>query len=254
MPTNTPRKIEAVRKTCQIIDILQTRGEAGITEISEEMDFSKSAVHGHLATLADEGLVVKDGHSYYLSLRFIDIAESIKERIAKREIVREQVRTLAEETGEVVHFGAEENGQVVYLSKSKGDSAVETASKVGKRMPMHSTSLGKAILAELPHEDAEQIIEQHELTARTEHTLTDPDALLAELSETRERGYSIDDEENIPGVRCIGMAVSDPDAGVFGALSISAPSQRMTEDRIENELSEKIAQAANVIEVNSMYS
>ncbi|MBV0925937.1 IclR family transcriptional regulator [Halomicroarcula limicola] len=254
MPTNTPRKIEAVHKTCRIIDILQRRGEAGITDISEEMDFSKSAVHGHLATLEDEGLVVKEGHSYYLSLQFVDIAESVKDRIAKREIVREQVRTLAEETGEVVHFGAEENGRVVYLAKSKGASAVETASKIGKQMPMHSTSLGKAILAELPRDDAERIIEQHELTARTEHTLTDSSALLTELSDTHERGYSIDDEENIPGVRCIGMAVSDPEAGVFGALSISGPSQRMTEDRIENELSEEIAQAANVIEVNSMYS
>ncbi|MFC7078449.1 IclR family transcriptional regulator [Haloarcula halophila] len=254
MPTNTPRKIGAVHKTCRILEILQERDEAGITEIAEAMDFSKSAVHGHLATLEDEGFVVKDGHQYHLSLRFLDIAESVKGRVAKREIVREQVRMLAEQTGEVVHFGSEENGRVVYLSKSKGDAAVETASQVGKRMPMHSTSLGKAILAELPQETVENILERHEMTERTEATITEPDALFDELETTRERGYSIDDEENLPGVRCIGMAVTDPDAGVFGALSVSGPSQRMTDDRIENKLSEMVAQAANVIEVNSMYS
>lgn len=254
MPTNTPRKIEAVHKTCRIIEILRERGEAGITEISEEMDFSKSAVHGHLATLNDEGLVVKDGHTYHLSLRFLDIAESVKARIAKRDVVREQVRTLAEETGEVVHFGAEENGRIVYLSKSKGNSAVETVSQIGKRMPMHSTSMGKAILAELPSDRTKAILEQYELIERTENTITDPDQLLDELDDTHERGFAIDKEENIPGIRCIGMAVSGPEANVFGALSVSGPSQRMAEDRIENGLSEKVAQAANVIEVNSMYS
>ncbi|WP_262177433.1 IclR family transcriptional regulator [Haloarcula laminariae] len=254
MTTNTPRKIGAVQKTCRILEILSTKGEAGITDIAEEMDFSKSAVHGHLATLEDEGFVVKDGHQYHLSLRFVDIAESVKGRIAKREIVREQVRKLAEQSGEVVHFGSEENGQVVYLAKSKGADAVETASRVGKRMPMHSTSLGKAILAQLPAERVETILEQHELTQRTEHTITDRDALLDELETTREQGYSIDDEENIPGVRCVGMSVTDPEAGVFGALSISGPSQRMTNERIESELAETVAQAANVIEVNSMYS
>lgn len=254
MPTNTPRKIEAVHKTCQIIGILRERGEAGITEISEEMDFSKSAVHGHLATLNHEGFVVKEDHTYHLSFRFLSIAESVKARIAKQDVIKEQVRTLAEETSEVVHFGAEENGRIVYLAKSKGNSAVETVSRIGKRMPMHSTSMGKAILAELPTDRTKAILEQYELTERTEHTITDPDHLLDELNDTHKRGFAIDREENIPGVRCIGMAVSGPEATVFGAISISGPAQRMTDDRIENELSEKVAQAANIVEVNSMYS
>lgn len=254
MPTNTPRKIEAVQKTCRIIRALQRQGDTGITELSEEVGFSKSTIHGHLATLIDEGLVVKDGHTYRLSLRFLDISESIKDRVAKHDIVKNQVRDLADETGEVVHFGVEENGRIVYVAKSVGDSAVQTESRIGKRMPMHSTSLGKAILAELPHDEVERIIQRHRLTERTKNTLTSIDELHDELDATAERGYSIDNEENIPGVRCIGMAVSVPEAGVLGALSISGPSQRMTDDRIGNELHEIIAEAANLIEVNSMYT
>lgn len=254
MPTNTTRTVEAVQRACQIIDVLQEEGEARITELAEEVDFSKSTVHGHLATLVDEGLVVKDDHKYRLSLQFLDIAESLKDRVADNDIVRKQVRELAEETGEVVHFGTEENGRVVYMAKSKGNAAVQTESRIGKRMPMHSTSLGKAILAELPRDRVDQIAEQHGLAPRTEDTLTGLEALHEDLDEIEERGYSIDDEENIPGVRCIGIAVSVPEDGVLGALSISGPSQRMTDDRIQNELHEQIAQAANVIEVNSMYS
>ncbi|WP_424000238.1 IclR family transcriptional regulator [Haloarcula salina] len=250
----SPRKIDAVRNTCRIIDVLRERGNAGITEISEELDFSKSAVHGHLATLQDEGLVVKEDHSYSLSLRFLDIAEQVKNGIADHEIVKDEVNNLAEETGEVVHFATEEDGRVVYLSKASGDDAVETASKIGKRMPMHSTSLGKAILAELPQARREEIIERYGLPEQTEKTITDAERLHEELAETSERGYSIDDEENILGVRCIGMAVSVPEADVLGALSISGPSRRMTDERMETELSEQIAQAANVIEVNSRYS
>ncbi|WP_135305534.1 IclR family transcriptional regulator [Haloarcula amylovorans] len=252
--SRTPRKINAVRNTCRIIEVLQEHGSAGITEISESLNFSKSAVHGHLATLEEEGLVVKEDHSYSLSLRFLDIAEQVKDGVADHTIVKEEVTNLAEETGEVVHFGTEEEGRVVYLSKARGASAVETASKIGKRMPMHSTSLGKALLAELSPERCEQIVDRHGLPEQTAKTITNTERLKSELEETRQRGYSIDDEENIPGVRCIGMAVSVPEANVLGALSISGPSQRMTDERMETELSEQIAQAANVIEVNSRYS
>lgn len=254
MPTNTPRKIESVRNTSKIIDVLRERNSAGITEISEELDFSKSAVHGHLATLRDEGFVVKNDHAYSLSLRFIDLAEHVKNQVADHEIVKEVVTNLADETGEVVHFATEEKGSVVYLSKSLGDAAVETASEIGMRTTMHSSSLGKAMLAELPPEQVDELIDEDEMVKRTESTITDLDRLKEELEATRKRGYAIDDEENLPGVRCIGKAVSAPEVDVLGALSITGPSQRMTNERMETELHDKIAQAANVIEVNSMYS
>lgn len=254
MPTDTPRKIDTVKKTGRIIETLQRQGTAGVTEISDAVGASKSTVHGHLATLHEDGMVVKKGHTYRLSLRFLDIAESVKQTVAERDIVREQVRDLADTTGEVVHFGAKEAGHVVYIEKSKGDSAVQTKSRIGGRMPMHSTGLGKAMLAELPAGDVDRIVDDRGLEQRTAQTITDREALHAELEETAERGYSIDDEENIPGVRCIGMAVSVPETEIIGAVSVSGPSQRMTDERIEAQLQTKLAQAANVIEVNSLYS
>lgn len=254
MATNDPRTIDSVRNTCRIIDVLRDRGEAGITEISEELEFSKSAVHGHLATLRDEGLVVKTDHTYSLSLRFIDLAEHVKNQVADHDIVKDVVTNLANETGEVVHFATMEDGRAVYLSKSLGDSAVETASEIGMRTSMHSSSLGKAMLAELPPERVDEIVDEHGMAAQTESTITDLDRLHEELEATRQRGYAIDDEENIPGVRCIGKAVSAPEVDLLGALSITGPSQRMTNERMEAELHDKIAQAANVIEVNSMYA
>jgi DNA-binding IclR family transcriptional regulator len=250
----TPRTVEAAQKTCRLIELLQDEREIGITELSEQVAYSKSTVHGHLATLVDEGLVVKNGHRYRLSLGFLDIAESVKNRVTDHDIVSEQMRKLADETGEVVHFGAEENGRVVYIAKFRGDRAVRTESRIGKEMPMHSTSLGKAILAEYDRDRVDRIVERHGLSARTPNTLTTADALHDNLEEITRRGYAIDDEENIPGIRCLGVATSVSEAGVVAALSVSGPSQRMTDERIETELYPKAAQAANVVEVNSMYS
>jgi len=254
MPSRTPRTIDAVQKTCRIIETLQENGEMGITDLTAEVDYSKSTVHGHLATLVQEGIVVKDSHTYRLSLRFLDVAESVVNQIVDNTIVREQVRELADETGEVVHFGTEENGRVIYTAKSSGEAAVKTESRIGKQMPMHSTSLGKAMLAEFPRERVDEIIEEHGLPARTENTLTEPEALYQDLAEIQERGFSIDDKENIPGVRCVGTSVTLPEGEVIGALSIVGPSERMTDERIFDGLQEKLAEAANVIEVNSMYS
>lgn len=254
MTTNAPRKIDSVTNTCRILEVLRERGGAGVTEIAAEVDVSKSAVHGHLATLRDEGFVVKDGHTYSLSLRFVDLAEHVKNQVADHQIVKDVVTELAEETGEVVHFATEENGRVVYLSKARGDSAVETASEIGMRTTMHSTSLGKAMLAEFRPERVDDVVETHGMVERTASTITDRDRLHEELERTRERGYAVDDEENLPGVRCIGKSVSTPTEDVLGALSITGPSQRMTDERMATELHDAIAQAANVIEVNSMYS
>ncbi|NUB93780.1 IclR family transcriptional regulator [Haloterrigena sp. SYSU A121-1] len=254
MVREIPRQVDSAKKTCRIIEILRKKGEIGVTELANELEISKSTVHGHLATLNNEGLVVKDDHTYRLSLQFVRISESVKSGVADTNTVREEVRELADITGEVVHFGAKEGGHVVYLEKDRGDSAVQTVSEIGEKMPIHSTSLGKAILAELPRNEVDQIVEEYGLPERTENTVTDVGDLHEELDEISSRGYSIDDEENIPGVRCIGAAVSVPGTEAIGALSISGPSQRMTDERITNDLQERIAQTANVIEVNSLYS
>lgn len=254
MPTDAPRKIQSVQHACRIVKALRARGASGVTELADELGLAKSAVHGHLATLEDEGFVVKEDGRYRLGLRFLDVAEHVRDGVARYDVVSEQVEALADRTGEVVHFGIEERGEVVYVTKARGESAVETASRVGKRMPLHSTSLGKAILSRLPPERVDEIVERRGLPERTPNTVTDREALRDELAATRERGYAVDDEENVPGVRCLGMAVSDPEGGVLGALSVSGPSERMTDDRIEDELGEMLAQAVNVVEINSRYS
>jgi DNA-binding IclR family transcriptional regulator len=225
----------------------------GVTELADELDHSKSTVHSHLRTLESQEVIVRENGGYRLSLRILDMARHVREQVGNYDVIREEVEKLAEETGEIAQFGVEEYDQITYFYKATGAQSVETASGVGKQQPMHSTALGKTILAYRPSECVEETVANLEFTERTPYTITDAEEFRAELETTRERGYGIDDEENIEGLRCIAAPVRT-DERVLGALSISGPSSRFTEERLHGELADSVTRSANVIEINTKFS
>lgn len=250
----TSRTIDAVQTTCDIVEFLNESGGAGITEIADHVGRSKGTVHCHLATLRQNELVVRDDDVYQLGLRFLDLAESSRNRLKFTDIVREELEDLAEETGEIVQFAVEEHGLAVYIEKIMGENAVQSASHVGSREYLHCLALGKAILAHLPRMRTEEIIDRHGLPERTENTVTDRDELYSELEEIRERGYAIDEGEKIEGLRCVATPVMGATGDVIGAISITGPSSRVEAKRVHEQLSNRVIKAANVIEINIEYS
>jgi len=247
-------RVQSVDLACALLRELQERERAGITELADALGYAKSAIHTQLATLEANELVVKDGTSYRLSLRFLDMAESVKDQIGKYDVITSEVDSLSDKTGEVVQFATEEHGWLVYLYKAKGENAVETASSIGTREYLHSTSLGKSILSTYSEPRIEEIIEMRGLPSKTEQTITDAQALFDELEQVREQGYAFDDEENIQGLRCVSVPVYSDAGDVLGAISISGPSQRMTLNRIEEELVANASKSANVIQINYKFS
>lgn len=247
------RRIQAVEITLNIIHVLQNEGQLGVTEIANNLDHSKSTIHSHLRTLEDRKLIVKEAGGYRLSLKILDMAKNVQNQVGNYDVIKSQVDELVEETGEIVQFGIEEHGQVSYLYKAKGEQSVETVSQVGMRQPMYSTSLGKAILTYLPEDRTEEIIQSMEFEAKTSKTITSPDELYEELDRIEDQGYAIDDEENINGLRCIAAPVRDG-ATVLGAISITGPSSRSTDERLHGELADAVQRAANIIELNTKFS
>lgn len=247
------RTIQSVQITLDIVDELQTTDRIGVTTLADELDYSKSTVHNHLQTLKERKFVVREDDGYRLSLRILDMATHVREQFGNYDVIQNEVETVAEETGEIVQFGIEEYGKVSYLYKATGEEAVETRSSVGKQQPMYSTSLGKTILAYLPQKRARELIQSMDFTAFTPNTITDADELEAELDKIRERKYGIDDEENIEGLRCVAAPVRNGDS-VLGAISITGPSSRFTDERVHGELSDHAQRAANVIELNTKFS
>lgn len=246
------KRIQAVQTTIDIIDALQEHGDSGVTEISKQIGVTKGTVHNHLATLEENDFVYKDGNDrYHLGLRFIDVAHHAKLRIPILELARTEVDKLAETTGEMALFTVEEHGLGVCLYVAYGEEAVQTWLYVGQRSGLHHTAVGKALLASLPDERVEKIIEERGLTQVTPNTITEKSELFEELDEVREDGIAFNHQETIQGLVGVGAPIKSQSGDLLGALSIVGPASRMGEERLQEELPDLIMQSVNVIEVNA---
>ncbi|XVH33128.1 IclR family transcriptional regulator (plasmid) [Haloferacaceae archaeon DSL9] len=245
------KRIQAVQTTLEIFEILRRRGGAGVTEIARETDVTKGTVHNHLATLRANDYVTKGSdETYRLGLRFLDVAHSAKSRVSILELARTEVDRLAEKSGEMALFTVEEHGIGTCLHVAHGARAVQTPLYVGHRSELHHTAVGKAILARLPEERVEEIIERRGLAQLTERTITDSDELLDQLEAVRERGIAFNRHETIQGLVGVGAPITDQSGVVLGALSIIGPSSRLDENRLQHEFADMITRSVNIIEIN----
>ena len=249
--SNDGRTIRAVGITCRLLDALETRPGTGVTELADDVGVSKSAVYNHLNTLREHNYVVKEDGRYKLSLTYVSMAETVKNQLGFYDVVIDETEELAKETGEVSQFALEEQAQLVYLHRANGENAVSLLTDTGSSEMFYCTGLGKVILANLPQERVGSILDEQGLTERTENTITDRSTLRAELDQVRDRGYAIDDEEAINGLRCVAAPVMLSEKETIGAVSISGPARRMSDERIESELVPKLLRAANVVELEA---
>lgn len=243
--------VRTTEKSLRLIEELNQLGKARLTTLADELEMGKSAVHNHLSTLEKHGYVVKDPDSktYRLSLKFLDIGGQIRGEKDVYKVAEPKVEELAEASGELVHLVVEEDGKGVYLCRSKGERAVELDTYVGCRHHMHSTAFGKAILSHLPRERVDEIIDRHGLPRVTPQTITSRDELFEELERTRERGFAVDDEERLEGLRCIAAPIRF-NSDVIGAISVSGPTTRIDDEWESNEFVDQLCRAVNVIELN----
>lgn len=253
MPREQSNTINSVNIACSILETLQEMDGGRVTEIANHLGHSKSTIHRHLSTLESNHLIVKEDNQYRLSLRFLDIAAHVKNQFSNYDIIRNELKDLAGKTGEVAQFAIVEHGRISYLYKIKGSQGVVTASRVGTQQPVHSTGLGKAILAHKSKEKVHEILDKRGMPSLTENTITDRDELFEELERTRKQGYAVDDEENVTGLRCIAAPVKGNDV-VLGAVSVSGPSSRFNGERYSEKLPTEVMSSANVIELNTKFS
>ncbi|WP_247004262.1 IclR family transcriptional regulator [Halosolutus gelatinilyticus] len=247
------RRIQSVEIAFSILDAVRKNDQRNVTELADELGHSKSTIHSHLRTLESQEIIVRHGDGYRLSLQVLDMANDVRNQIGNYEVIVDEVDKLSTETGEIAQFGLEEHGKVSYLYKAMGNQAVETASRAGGKQPIYSTSLGKAIAAFLPADRQETIVDAAAFEPKTPKTITDPGSFYEELTTIAERGYAIDDEENIEGLRCVAAPVRNGKS-VLGAVSITGPVSRIAEDDLHGEVAEGVQRAANVIELNTKFS
>jgi DNA-binding IclR family transcriptional regulator len=250
MTTDTnDRSLKTTATTLEIIELLKERDGAGVTEVADELGIAPSTAHNHLSTLSETEYVVKEDDSYHLGLKFLGLGTFVQNRKELFGKAEHYTEILAEESECRSIFTVEEHGRGVYLQTAPGKHGVWSKSTVGKRVYLHSTAGGKAILAHMSDERVRETIESIGLPRETERTIYDRDELFEELDDIRERGYAVNVEEQIDGVQAIGAPVMDPDGNVFGALSVASPSNRMRGERFDA-LTDVLLGIANELELS----
>ena len=169
-------------------------------------------------------------------LEFLDYGEHVRNRQRLYEIAAPQVQELADEINEMANLLFEEHGIGVFLLKVNGDQAVNLDTHAGMRVYLHTTALGKSILAHLPDRRVDAVLDQHGLPQAAEKTVTDRAALATEFAEIRERSYAFDDEERLHGLRCVAISITPTDGDVLGAISVSGPTSRLGEKRFTEDI------------------
>jgi IclR family acetate operon transcriptional repressor len=176
--------------------------------------------------LLEHGLLQRAGRAYALGPRLAVWGQRYLDALDVRTQAVDLMRALADETRETCYLGVPDGRRVLYIAKADSPQAVRPAAEIGTRNPLHSTGIGKALLAFGPRDDAVAYAHSGPLESKTPNTIVDPERLLAEMERTRARGYAIDDVENEDGVRCVAAPVRDHAGQVVAAMSVSAPAYR----------------------------
>lgn len=222
------REVKSAVRTIDVIEYLAHRqaNPARLKEVSDALGAPRSSTYALLRTLIGCGWVQSDeyGNLYSLGIKALIAGTSYIDADPYVRIVRPILADLALKLNETIHFGRLDGDQIVYLATQESHQEVRAYNRVGRRLPAWATSLGKAVLAEQPTHTLPT-----QLSPLTPHTITDRDDLLEDLEKTRQRGYSIDLEENTMGLRCYGMALHYT-APARDSISCSIPLARLTPD------------------------
>ena len=204
-----------------------------LTELAKISGINKSTVLRLVSPLIDENLIERDRVSGKFRLGFgsLRLGQSYLDSLDLRSAANDELRALMRETSNTVHLVILAGHDVVYLDKVEDEATVRMASRVGATMPAYCTAVGKAIMAYSAEEVVSSILSVP-LRPITARTITDPAALRMELAAVRRRGYSIDDRENEPEVRCVAAPIFNNDDVVVAALSVSSLTSRMTPAKV----------------------
>lgn len=249
----TSQTLGSIEKTFDIIQYLDTEGKVGVSRIADELGYHKTTVHSHLRTLQALGYVISDNGEYELSLQFLKHGGRARNRLPLFTEGKEEIKNLANQTGELANLAVEQNGRIVVLFMVEGSDAVHDEAPVGKHTYMHTTALGKSILAHYPEERVHEILDDRGMRQLTENTITTKEALFDNLERVRERGFAIDEEEGQKGIKCIGAPIFGPRDEPVGALSITGPKTRLSDETYHENISQRVLDVANVIEVKLEY-
>lgn len=231
------------------LDVLETLSQAGtmsLIDLCNDLKVPKSSVYRAITTLENRGYIDRVGRDgkYCIGYKALEITKNLLDGNSLRNAALPQLNYLVETYGDTANLGILDGDEIVYVDLVEGTNALRMNESIGTRGPFYATGLGKAIVAHLSDAKREELISGvQEFCKFTTATIANKEQLQEEFRITRERGYSVDDEENIEGAVCVAAPIFDMYGQVLGSLSLSGAKHRFGSEHIERIISD-VTQAA----------
>ncbi len=230
--------------------------ELGVTELSKRLKLHKNNVFRLLATLESRGYIEqnKATEGYRLGLKSLALGQTFIKQMGLLRNAQPVIQHLKDACGETSYVATFKDNQVFYLDVVETDQPVRVVSRVGSGLPAHCTAAGKVHLASLSEEEIDSVFAQTGMAPFTEKTMTELAALKKDLAQVAEQGFALDDEELDLGVRCIAVPIRDYTRRIVGAISVSGPTMRMSDERFSEEIIPLIQKAGQELSARLGYN
>jgi DNA-binding IclR family transcriptional regulator len=243
--------IQSVERALKILDLFDERErELTITEISKRMNLHKSTVHSLLKTLQEQRYIAQNEENgkYSLGLKLFERGNMVVSNLDLRKAARKHLEWLSTTTNLTIHLVVLDGQDGVYIDKVEGSGVTVVYSRIGRRVPIHTSAVGKSLVLTKTDKELDFLLDGYTYTKPTEKSIGSKEEFLVEVEKARIAGYSIDNEENEPGIVCLAVPIKDYSGKVIAAMSVSMPATKENVEardyyvRILKECSSKISQ------------
>jgi len=241
------KNLSAVSRTFTILEKLSLVSSSSLEDLAKATGLAKPTVYRFLLTLRDLGYIHRDeGDQWYLTMRLFSIGSRALDHIELAAVARPIAVRLSAELGETVHMGILDDGEVLYVLKIESRYTIRMYSRVGRKIPLYCSAMGKTLLAHLPSAERDELLGTLNLVQFTPNTIKNRKNLEKELGRIIVEGIAVDDEEHETGITCLAAPIRDHRGMVTAAMSVSWPVFRF-EPAMRHEYVRQIVAAADEV-------
>ena len=231
----TTVQVQSLMRGLSIMEALaEAHGGLSLTNLARRVELSPSTTHRLLATMEKMGYVNQSASLslWYVGLKAFTVGSAF---LASRDFAARShayMRRLVDQSGETANLAILDETEAVFIGQVQCHEMMRTLVKIGSRVPLHASGVGKALFAALSDDHIQAVLKVKGLPRITENTIIVPETMWAAIKVIRQRGYSFDDEEHVRSTRCVAATVYDEHAEPLGAISVAGPSSRLSDQRI----------------------
>jgi DNA-binding IclR family transcriptional regulator len=229
-PLSESPSVAVERALTMLETVAQSSEGLSNAEISRRLKIPKSSASYILRTLESRGYFARDSESgkYRVGLKILNLSRGALGGIDVRGVALPIMRRLMQQTSLTCHLAVLDGPEAVYIEKVEPETFIRMDTWVGRRMRVHATSVGKAIVAHIPPRELEEILRKSGMEKRTAKTITTLPRLLKELEQVRDQGHAVDDEENNLGARCVAAPIFDDHGVIVASIGLSGTTQQVS--------------------------